>query len=143
MSSRLDPYCVRRIVVCDYNALLLSITGVLRMSGYCVFQAHDGQAAHELCLQLPDIALLIVNTSPTDESTLATIHAVRSAKPDLPILHIGVSSGDGTPSDVPTLAPPFDPDQLLAAVENFWALERFASTAAHTPDFGPLTSPRT
>jgi hypothetical protein len=28
-----------RIVICDYNALLLSVTGFLRMSGYRVFQA--------------------------------------------------------------------------------------------------------
>jgi hypothetical protein len=27
----------RRIVICDYNALLQSVTGLLRMSGYCVF----------------------------------------------------------------------------------------------------------
>jgi hypothetical protein len=32
----------RRIVICDYNALLLSVTGLLRMSGYAVFQAQDG-----------------------------------------------------------------------------------------------------
>ena len=48
----------RRIVICDYNALLLSVTGLLRMSRYCVFQAHDGHAAEELCVELPDIALL-------------------------------------------------------------------------------------
>src|SRR5690349_12575028 len=35
----------RRIVICDYNALLLSVTGLLRMSDYAVFQAHDGWAA--------------------------------------------------------------------------------------------------
>ena len=43
----------RRIVICDYNALVLSITGLLRISGYCVFQAHDGLAVRELCYQLP------------------------------------------------------------------------------------------
>ena len=52
----------RRIVICDYNALLLSVTGLLRMSGYCVFQAHDGLAAQELCVQLDDISLLVLNT---------------------------------------------------------------------------------
>ena len=52
----------RRIVICDYNALLLSVTGLLRMSEYAVFQAHDGYAAQELCILLPDIELLILNT---------------------------------------------------------------------------------
>ncbi len=41
-------------VICDYNALLLSVTGLLRMSGYSVFQAHDGWAAQELCVLLPN-----------------------------------------------------------------------------------------
>ena len=31
----------RRIIICDYHALLLSVTGLLRMSGYRVFQAYD------------------------------------------------------------------------------------------------------
>jgi hypothetical protein len=52
----------RRIVICDYNALLLSVTGLLRMSDYFVFQAHDGWAAQELCTLLPDIELLVLNT---------------------------------------------------------------------------------
>ena len=52
----------RRIVICDYNALLLSVTGLLRMSGYAVFQAHDGWAARELCILLPEIELLVLNT---------------------------------------------------------------------------------
>jgi hypothetical protein len=29
----------RCVVICDYTSLLLSVTGVLRMSGYSVFQA--------------------------------------------------------------------------------------------------------
>jgi hypothetical protein len=52
----------RRIVVCDYNALLLSVTGLLRMSGYSVFHTRDGWAAQELCVLLPDIELLVLNT---------------------------------------------------------------------------------
>jgi hypothetical protein len=43
----------RRIVICDYNALLQSVTGLLRMSRFCVFQAHDRRAAQELCIQIP------------------------------------------------------------------------------------------
>ena len=52
----------RRIVICDYNALLLWVTGLLRMSRYCVFQVHDGRAAEERCKRMPEIALLVVNT---------------------------------------------------------------------------------
>jgi hypothetical protein len=49
-----------RVVICDYNALLQSVTGLLRMSGYRVFQAYDGQAAEELCSLLPDVGLLVL-----------------------------------------------------------------------------------
>jgi CheY-like chemotaxis protein len=43
LADRLVPSTKgRRIVICDYNALLLSVTGLLRMSSYSVFQAHDG-----------------------------------------------------------------------------------------------------
>jgi hypothetical protein len=37
-----------RIVICDYNALLKSVTGLLRMHGYRVFEAYDAPAVEEL-----------------------------------------------------------------------------------------------
>jgi len=106
----------RRIVICDYNALLLSVTGLLRMSGYCVFQAHDGRAAQELCTQLPEISLLILNTYGTGIDVGDLIRDARAAKPGLPVLHIGSSIPEGMPADVPTLAEVFTPDQLLMTV---------------------------
>jgi DNA-binding NtrC family response regulator len=110
------PLDGRRIVICDYNALLLSVTGLLRMSGYRVFQAHDGLAARELCHELPNIELLVLNTTGTGEDTPSLVGLVRREHPDLPILHIGTSSLPGMPSNVPTLAESFTSDQLLAAV---------------------------
>jgi CheY-like chemotaxis protein len=106
----------RRIVICDYNALLLSVTGLLRMSGYCVFQAHDGQAADELCRELPDIELLILNTLGTSTDTPSLIRAIRTSHPGLPVLHIGSSVPAGLPADVPTLAESFTADELLRTV---------------------------
>ncbi|MEP7227957.1 MAG: hypothetical protein ABI785_11385 [Gemmatimonadales bacterium] len=110
----------RRIVICDYNALLLSITGLLRMSGYCVFQAHDGQAARELCQELPNIELLVLNTSGTDTPSL--IHAVRANRPGLAVLHIGSSVPQGLPEDVPTLDESFTAEELLRAVRELLPL---------------------
>jgi hypothetical protein len=106
----------RRIVICDYNALLLSVTGLLRMSRYCVFQAHDGLAAKELCRQLPEISLLILNTYGTGIDVGTLIRDAREAKPGLPVLHIGSSIPEGMPADVPTLDEAFTPDQLLMTV---------------------------
>ncbi len=107
----------RRIVICDYNALLLSVTGLLRMSGYSVFQAHDGWAAQELCVLLPDIELLVVNTHGTGINVGELCRNVRTSKRGLPILHIGSNTPVGLPGDVPTLAEDFNAETLLSTVE--------------------------
>ena len=106
----------RRIVICDYNALLLSVTGLLRMSGYAVFQAHDGWAAQELCILLPDIDLLVLNTYGTGIDVGELCRNVRSNKRGLPILHIGSTVPDGLPDDVPTISETFTADSLLLTV---------------------------
>lgn len=106
-----------RVVVCDYNALLQSVTGLLRMSGYYVFQAYDGRAAEELCAQMPGIALLVLNTEGTGMDTPALVRSIQETHPDLAVLHIGASPIPGMPSDVAHLTESFTADQLLAAVE--------------------------
>ena len=106
----------RRIVICDYNQLLQSVTGLLRMSGYTVFQAYDGLAAEELCVQLPGIELLVLNTFGTGIDLGELIRLVRQHRPNLPVLHIGNSVPDLVPSDVPTLSEDFSADTLLLAV---------------------------
>ena len=106
----------RRIVICDYNALLLSVTGLLRMSDYAVFQAHDGYAAQELCTLLPNIELLILNTYRTGIDVGELCENVRAHKHGLPILHIGSTIPAGLPEDVPTLAEDFTAESLLLTV---------------------------
>lgn len=106
----------RRIVICDYNELLHSVTGLLRMSRYCVFQAYNAQAARELCSELPNIGLLILNTAGPGTDTPSLVRDIREEHPCLPVLHIGNSMLDGMPDDVPTLAESFTPDQLLTMV---------------------------
>ena len=109
------PGGARRIVVWDYNALLQSVTGLLRMSGYCVFRAYDGYAVQELCAQLPRIELLVLNTYGSGINTGDLVRLVRTVTPNLPVLHIGASM-PGLPADVPSLDEPFTPEQLLQAV---------------------------
>ena len=112
-----SPFFGRRIVICDYNVLLISVTGLLRMSGYCVFQAYDARAARELCLELPNIELLILNTMGTGTDTPTLVREIRLDCPGLPVLHIGTSVLPGMPADVPTLAETFTADQLLMSVD--------------------------
>ena len=106
----------RRIVICDYNALLLSVTGLLRMSDYCVFQAHDGLAAEELCMRMPEIALLVLNTYGTGIDVGSLVRRVRTAKPGIQVLHIGSTTPDGLPDDVPTIPEVFSAEFLLNTV---------------------------
>jgi len=117
LTDRLVPSTKgRRIVICDYNALLLSVTGLLRMSDYAVFQAHDGWAAQELCTMLPNIELLVLNTYRTGIDVGELCNNVRAHKPGLPILHIGSTIPDGLPEDVPTLPEDFTAESLLLTV---------------------------
>ena len=132
----------RRIVICDYNALLLSVTGLLRMSGYAVFQAHDGWAAQELCILLPDIELLVLNTYGTGIDVGELCSNVRSSKRGLPILHIGSTVPEGLPADVPTLAENFNADSLLIAVGALIRPRLMRPDAAsRRPEQAPSTHP--
>ena len=106
----------RRIVICDYNALLLSVTGLLRMSNYCVFQAHDGRAAEELCGRMPAIALLVLNTYGTGIDVGDLLRRVRLASPEIQVLHIGLSIPEGLPEDVPSISEVFTPEFPLDTV---------------------------
>ena len=89
-----------RVVICDYNSLLQSVSGLLRMSGYSVFQAYNGQAAVELCAEMQGIGLLVLNTEGTGMDTPALVRSIRTSSPGLPVLHIGTA-----PIRVPDLPP--------------------------------------
>jgi hypothetical protein len=82
------------------------------MSGYCVYQAYDGQAAAELCRYMPAIDFLVLNTEGAGLDTGRLITAVREIHPGLPVLHVGASTPPCLPADVPTLAENFTPDHL-------------------------------
>ena len=94
------------------------------MSNYCVFQAYDGEAARELCTQLADIRLLILNTEGTGMDTPTLVRYIRQSLPNLPVLHIGVVMPAGMPEDVPNLDESFNAPRLLATVEALLHPER-------------------
>ncbi len=110
------PHGGARVIVCDYNSLLQSVTGLLRMSGYHVLQAYDGQAAQELCVYMPKIDLLVLNTEGTGMDTPELVSLVRKIHPGLPVLHIGKAPIPGMPDDVLDLPDSFGAEQLLTAV---------------------------
>ena len=87
------------------------------MSGYCVFEAYNGEAANELCRFLPEIDLLVLNTEGTGTDTPRLIQKVREAQPRLPVLHIGKEPLPDVPADVSHIPETFTPAQLLALVD--------------------------
>src|SRR6185503_3644998 len=108
----------KRVVICDYNTLLQSVTALLRMSGYAVFQAYDGEAASDICRFMPDIHLLVLNTEGSGVNTPQLVEDVRQAHPGLPVLHIGARPIPGMPADVKDLSDTFGVDELLDAVRS-------------------------
>jgi hypothetical protein len=86
------------------------------MSKYCVFQAHDGLAAEELCARMPNISLLVLNTYGTGIDVGGLVQRVRLASPQIQVLHIGSTIPDGLPGDVPTIPEAFTPEFLLDTV---------------------------
>ena len=107
-----------RIIVCDYTTLMQSVCGVLRMAGYRVFQGYDALAVEELCVQLPEIDLLILDTFGAGPDASGLTRRVRSRRPDLPILHIAKQTPTGLPTDVLTLAEDFTATSLLSGGES-------------------------
>lgn len=111
------PHGAPRVVICDYNSLLQSVTGLLRVSGYAVFQAYDGEAAEQLCNYIPDVDLLILNTEGTGMDTPELVRRARTTHPDLSVLHIGKNPIPGMPDDVLNLSDGFTIAQLVLAVD--------------------------
>lgn len=111
------PAGAPRVIICDYNSLLQGVTGLLRMSGYAVFQAYDGEAAEELCNYMPALDLLVLNTEGTGLDTPGLVQRVRRSHPGLPVLHIGSKAIPGMPADVRHLHERFTVADLVLAVD--------------------------
>ena len=110
------PPGAKRVVICDYNTLLQSVTALLRMSGYAVFQAYDGEAAAALCRYMPEIDLLVLNTEGSGLNTPQLVADVRLVHPGLPVLHIGAHPIPGMPPDIGNLPDTFGVNELLDTV---------------------------
>jgi two-component system OmpR family response regulator len=110
------------IVCADRKPEVLEmIVQALRREDHCVFQAYDGLAALELCLNLRITDLLITNTHMPGLNGPELIRKVREQMPTLPILYVKnldspAGPPAGLPSDVPVLSEPFTVEELLAAV---------------------------
>jgi hypothetical protein len=111
------------------------MTKTLRAAGYCVFEAYDTHAGHELALMVP-VGLLILEASP-DSARVALVHWLARERPEVPVLHV-VPDGasEGLLNELPRLVWPFGRERLLAAVSQLLATRASASPARIGQDLG-------
>ena len=110
-----SPPRYRVLVVDDQDIPRNYVARALRDAGYEVSHARDGlEAIEQLHTACPD--LLITDNRMPGMSGDALIAEARERFPELAILRIS-GGGDGEHPRAPTLYKPFDPDALLAAVQ--------------------------
>jgi two-component system cell cycle sensor histidine kinase/response regulator CckA len=128
-----------RVITChDDHAVLRLITETLRSTGCRVIEAYDGLSCYELAHQISPLQLLVVNSrlGAMDGPTL--VEHVRTELPHIAILHVGPDPERRLPPDLPQLAEPFSPDELLAAVSRLWphgGKDSEATTQGASPGF--------
>ncbi len=115
-----------RILVVDDDALVRrTIVSVLRNAKHAVLEANDGLPALTL-LGRETVDLVIADIMMPDLDGIGLILAIRGRHPDLRVLCISGGGRDASLDFLPmaaklgadmTLAKPFTPQQLLAAVE--------------------------
>lgn len=111
-----------RVIICDYNPASQSVTTLLRLNGFHVFQAYDGQAVAELCRYVRNVRLLVLNTEGTEIDVPRLVKRIRGEFPDLPVLHIGTEVPAGLPADIRSLSPNDSVERLLTTAD--WLIER-------------------
>lgn len=110
-----------KILAVEDEALVrMLIVETLTDAGHAVLEAADGEAALEIVRETPDIDLIVtdVRMSKMDGFSLAV--AARAERPGLQVLFMTGYMGTDVPSkirDAKVLQKPFDPDELLAAIE--------------------------
>jgi two-component system, chemotaxis family, chemotaxis protein CheY len=119
------------LLIDDDRAVLHSLAAVLEAEGFNVLTADDGLAGMRVLHQSrPDI--VVTDIIMPNQEGIETIVQMRRARPDIKIIamsgggRIGnmdfLSIAHGLGADA-TLAKPFDPDELTAAVHDLLARE--------------------
>jgi hypothetical protein len=107
------------------------MTKTLRAAGYCVLEAYDTHAGHELALLVP-VGLLILDASP-DSARVALVHRLARERPEVPVLHIVPDrTSEWLFKELPTLVWPCSGERLLAAVCQMLASRASAASPARS-----------
>jgi two-component system response regulator MprA len=124
----------RLLVVEDDLALCESIADLLRVTGYEVDTAQDGEAALKLLREAPRpnaILLDVILPRMSAERLLVSMDDALWPRPPV-VLMTGMVAAAGVPTGPDVLVKPFDVDELLERLARACASE-IASAEAHAP----------
>jgi CheY-like chemotaxis protein len=114
-----------KILAVEDEALVrILIVETLTDAGHDVLEAADGEAALAIVGENPDIELIVtdIRMAKMDGFTLAV--AARAIRPDVRVLFMTGYMGTDIPAKIPdakVLQKPFDPDELLVAIQSMLA----------------------
>ena len=111
------------LVAEDEPAVLRMVRRALERAGYRVIEAEDGHRAVSRFMAFRDeVRLALCDLSMPGQDGLSALEQMRAVAPGLPVIvmsgHPDREFGAHWPEDVPLLAKPFGPEQLLARVRS-------------------------
>jgi len=110
-----------KILAVEDEALVrILIVETLAGAGHGVLEAADGESALAIVRQTPDLDLVVTDVRMSKMDGFSLARFAREVRPDLPVLFMTGYMGADVPATIPdakVLQKPFDPDDLLAAIE--------------------------
>ncbi|HTW36596.1 MAG TPA: response regulator [Rhizomicrobium sp.] len=110
-----------KILAVEDEALVrILIVETLADAGHGVLEAADGESALDIVRQTPDLDLVVTDVRMSKMDGFSLARFAREVRPDLPVLFMTGYMGADVPANIPdakVLQKPFDPDDLLAAIE--------------------------
>jgi len=114
-----------KILAVEDEALVrILIVETLADAGHAVLEAADGESALAVVIETPDLDIIVTDVRMSKMDGFSLARLAREIRPDLPVLFMTGYMGADVPANIPdakVLQKPFDPDDLLAAIETMLA----------------------
>jgi len=114
-----------KILTVEDEALVrILIIETLADAGHAVLEASDGESALAVVKETPDLDIIVTDVRMSKMDGFSLARLAREIRPDLPVLFMTGYMGADVPANFPSakvLQKPFDPDDLLAAIETMLA----------------------
>ncbi len=114
-----------KILAVEDEALVrILIVETLADAGHAVLDASDGESALAVVKETPDLDIIVTDVRMSKMDGFSLARLAREIRPDLPVLFMTGYMGADVPANFPSakvLQKPFDPDDLLAAIETMLA----------------------